>query len=57
MIRKILTMSSIFGFIYIATYTNLIEDLFGCDSVAAQGGTTEYILLAIIIGILISRKK
>ncbi len=56
MIKKVLAISGIFGFIYVATYTSLIEDLFSCSGVAQEGGLVQYVLLSIIASILILKK-
>lgn len=56
MTKKILAMVSVFGFVYIGMYTNLIEDVFGCRAVDVGGGLIQYILLGIIISLLIIKK-
>ena len=56
MIKKILAVVSVFGFIYIGMYTPLIENIFGCRAVDVGGGLVQYTLLAIIISLLIIKK-
>lgn len=56
MIKKILIIGSVFGFIYVGMYTNLIEDLFGCRAVDVGGGLIQYVLLGIIASLLVFKK-
>ncbi len=56
MIKKILAIVSMFGFIYVGMYTPLVEHLFGCRAVDVGGGLIQYVLLGIIISILIIKK-
>ena len=56
MVKKILAIVGVFGFIYIGMHTNLIEDLFSCRAVDVGGGLIQYVLLGIIISLLIIKK-
>ena len=56
MIKKILAIVSMFVFVYIGMYTNLIEDLFGCRPVDVGGGLIQYVLLGVIISLLLFKK-